>query len=311
MAFPEKLPFTAWAVVLAAAFQAANSSTSFETASAWSLVILAAAGETALFYLKPVEWRKSRKWAIGSLATMTVAAVVVWQIVWPAYRKQFLIEDLSASLRIPDPSQLGGDSLDLNYLVLNKSAGSILIEEMFAVEIATTDFSINPARNAELCRIQGIYLGRAMYNSLAHPARKVVHVSMDRPSLPSLPSVEKLPGFEVEFQDDKKLDVATYDPKNSSGNGTDLPSTARSLEAGKAISVAATFDTDAAAWGNHNVMVACGAIKYLRSDGRAAWAVCPASIVAHVREKRTGSATLPSVTTTSFNERQCEIQRSP
>src|ERR1700730_7440395 len=210
MPFPEKLPFTTLAVALAAAFQAAESSTSFKAACAWGVVIIAATAETILFFLKPVTWVKS---AAGLLLLASVSLFVVRGIAIPAYRKEFLTEELRVNFSVLHPAQVGTDKLDLGYALLNRSLGSIVIEGIFAVQIATTDFSNNPLRNSELCMVQGLYApGMNMMETWPHPGRKVLHSSMDRPSLPA---AEKMVGYEgdLPFQDDGKLDVAIYKPK--------------------------------------------------------------------------------------------------
>lgn len=285
MSFPEKFPFTAWAVALAAAFQAAESSTSFKAACVWSLVILAAAAETVLLFLRPVDWKKWRKWTAGLSVMVVVFLLVVWIVALPSYRKEFLTEDLRVNFGVPHLTEIGTDTLELNYTILNKSSNSIAIEELELVQIETVDLSNNPSRNSQLCKPIALPTsGRAFTEMWRHPGRKVLHFSTDKPSLPAS---EKTFGYNGEpvFDDDGKLDVSTYTPKTLLlEGGKDTTRGQFSIDAGKAISLTASFDTDPAAWDKHNVVVVCGAINYLGSDGHPMWAVCPATILAHLYE---------------------------
>jgi hypothetical protein len=315
MPFPEKLPFTTWAVGLAAAFQAAESSASFKTACAWGLVILAAAVETIFLVWKPAIWRGLAIIWRG-LAIVVVFLVVVLGVAVPAYRKEFLTGDLRVNFSVLHPAQLGTEKLDLGFDILNKSVGPVVIEDIFAVQIATTDFSNNPHRNIELCKIQGLYpLGRNIIEAWPHPNQKVLHTSMNKPVLPY---PEKTFGYEgqLPFQDDGKLDIAVYNPKTLLESGKDVAIGALGVEAGKAISVVASFDTDVAAWDTHNVVVVCGAINYLGTDGHAASAVCPVTVVAHVYRDGKPFGTLvgpgrsaPYTITAGSNDGLCDVQR--
>ncbi len=318
MSFPEKLPFTTWAVGLAAAFQAAESSTSFKATCVWSLVILAAAAETILLFLRPVDWKQWKKWSVGLTAMGIVFSSVVWVVALPSYRKEFLTDDLRVNFGIPHPSQIGTDKLDLNYAILNKSLSSIVIDQVVLVQIETVDFSNNPSRNSQLCKPIALYTsGRAFSETWLHPTRKVLHSSANKPPLPAS---EKMFGYEGEppFHDDGKLDFATYNPKTLTlEGGKDTTSGRFSIDVGKAISLTASFDTDSAAWDAHNVVVVCGAINYIGSDGHAVWAVCPATILAHLYHNNGepagamgGSVTSqPYTITTEPNEGLCGVLR--
>jgi hypothetical protein len=188
--------------------------------------------------------------------------------------------------------QLGTDKLDLDYVVLNKGLAPILIQELSAIQIATTDVSDDPYRNygnGEICKLlPGIYLTVEPPKE-AHPGRKSLHFSVDRPAPPPAQTAYGSEGF-ARLPDDNKLDVARYDPKALSESGKDIAGVAITIEAGKAASFAASFDTDPAAWGSHNVLILCGAIKYLRSDGLESWAVCNAwmAVSKYKDEKSTG-----------------------
>lgn len=316
MPFPEKLPLTAVAVGLAAAFQAAESSTSFKTVCIWSLVIFATATETILFFLKPVPWRGSFKWAAGLLAISPVFLFVVLGVAMPAYRKEFLTEELRVNFSAPQPAQIGVGKLDLEYFILNRSLNPIVIGEISAVQISTTDFSTNPNRNNELCRIQALLLPSwGFMEGQPHPNRKVMHASMAKPLLPA---AEKTYVHESDlpFQDDGKLDVAFYIPKTLLEGGKDVAGGAFSIDAGKAISLAASFDTDSVTWDTHNVLVICGAIKFLGKDGHTAWAACPVTTVAHMYQfgkpmgvLRGSANTAPYTITTQLNEGPCGVHR--
>jgi hypothetical protein len=156
-----------------------------------------------------------------------------------------------------------------------------------------------------------------MMETWLHPGRKVLHASMDRPALPTAQIAYGLAG-PPPFQDDKKLDVAIYDPTTLSDDGKDVAHGGISIEAGKAASFAASFDTDPATWDTHNVMTVCGAIKYLRGDGFETWAICPAWTVARMYKngKPAGELTGPgspmgftiTTVTTGSNESACGVR---
>jgi len=237
------------------------------------------------------------------------------------------MEELRVNFGVPHPAQIGTDNLDVNYAVLNKSLSPIVIEQVVLVQIETVDFSTNPSRNSELCKPIALYTsGRVFSERWLRPTRKVLHLSADKPSLPaaenkpSLPAAEKMffgNEWEPPFHDDGKLDVAVYDPKTLLlESGKDTTSGRFSVDAGKAISLTASFDTDTAAWDAHNVVVICGAINYIGSDGHAVWAVCPATILAHLYHNREPMGSMggavtsqPYTITTGSNEGLCGVLR--
>jgi hypothetical protein len=222
MPLPEKLPLTAVAVGFAAAFQAAESSTSFKTACIWGLVVLATATETILFFLKGLPWTRLFKWAAGVLAIAPVFVFFVLGVAMPAYRKEFLTQELRVNFSAPHPGQIGTDKLDLKYFILNQSLNPIVIEEISAIQIATTDFSTNPYRNNALCTLQAPFLPTwALMERKPHPSRKVMHTSMAKPSLPAAEKAY-LRESDLPFQDDGKLDVASYLPKTLLEGGKDV-----------------------------------------------------------------------------------------
>jgi hypothetical protein len=280
MSFPEKLPFTTFAVGIAAAFQAAGAVSPFWTACAWCFVIVAAATEATYRFLSQTnQWTRLQKGIAAFAVTALVVPFISWTI-WQAYRRGFQTEDLRLAFNVPHPNQIGTDRLDLNYVILNKSSTPLLIEEIVALEIATTDFSNNPSRTGTVCKSQVLYIpGRAVREIFTHQGQKVLHELQNRPTLPEA-YVRGTPPF----PDDEKLDVAIYEPKTLSANEKSFATRAFSIDAGKASSLTATFDTDEAAWGTHNVVVICGAIKYLTSAGQDTWAACPASVIAQLYE---------------------------
>jgi hypothetical protein len=272
---PDKLPLATIAVGIAAAVQAATT-TNFLPACAWGFVILVVVLEFA--WRISDNMRSLQQWAIRAPAVLFIIPVMF--LAQQAYYREFLSENLYLSFDVPHPSQIGSDNLDLDYLILNKGTLGVLIEQVIAIEISMTDFSVNPARNAELCKLPGPYVrNNIMRDTAPHPTSKVLHLSMERP-----PYTIAAPNFDdlTPFEDDKKLDVSTYDPKTLVSSGTDVITKGISIEAGKAAYLRASFDTDAAPWQQHNVVIICGAIRYLRGDGRESMAVCPAWTVAHL-----------------------------
>jgi hypothetical protein len=270
MSFPEKLPFTTFTVGIAAAFQATYSA-NFAVACAWCAVILVAGFEVAARLLKEDGLNKWKRWG-AQVIMVPVVAIVAW-LGWHAYRKEFLTEDFRVTFNVPRPNQIGTDRLDLNYVIRNEGSTPLLIEEVIALEIATTDFSNNPTRSGTLCESQVLGVpGRAVRESaFVHPGRKVIHELQNKPRLPQA----FIPG-DPPFRDDEKVDVAIYEPKTILENEKDVGFRAVSIDIGKASSLTASFDTDPAAWNTHNVTVICGAIKYLGRAGYDVWAVCPA-----------------------------------
>jgi len=150
-----KLPFTALAGIIAAAVQASGATTGFGTACTWGLVILVAAVEAILSVLKQKTlWRRWQKWIVG-LTAIVLAVAIVGASVFQAYRKEYLTEDLRVILQAPHSSQIGTDQLALNFLIAAKAPSSLILEQTVAVEVASTDFSKNPARNSALCKLLG------------------------------------------------------------------------------------------------------------------------------------------------------------
>jgi hypothetical protein len=181
---PDKLPFTTIAVGIAAAVQAATTTT-FLPACAWGLVILATVGEVTWRGLKDAAgWKRWQKYGLYSLASALSISFVCW-LGFQAYRKEYLTEYLHVSFNLPHPGQIGTDRLDLNYVILNKNLFSVLVKEIMAIEIATTDFSNDPSRNAELCGLQALHFhDNIVKDTWPHPGTKVLHSAMDRPPLP-------------------------------------------------------------------------------------------------------------------------------
>jgi hypothetical protein len=275
MSFPDKLPVTTFAVGIAAAFQAAGAASPFWTACAWCIVIAAAAGEAAFRFLSRAQWKQGQKY-MAAFAVIAIVAPFIFWTVWQAYRKEFLTDDLRLTFNVPHPSQIGTDGFDLNYVISNKGSTSLLIEEIIAVEIATTDFSNNPSRNGVLCKPQVLGIpGRGVREIFAHPGRKVLHEFQNRPILP-----EAFSQGEPAFPDDEKIDMAIYEPKKVLENGKEFAIRAVTIETGGASSFTTSFDTDPVDWGSRNVIVICGAIKYLASAGQEMWAACPAYVSA-------------------------------
>jgi hypothetical protein len=226
-----------------------------------------------------VGWTRWKKWGVSLLAA-TAVVPLVYMLVYQAYKKEFLTEMLRINFDIPHPNQTDGDRLDINFLIHNKGSSPILIEKISAIKIETTDLSNNPWRNAELCKQNGVYRPYESMMTWLHPEGKVSHTLMDKPSFPPAPSKYGSEGG-LPFPDDKKLNIANYDTSALSEGGKDVVG-AISIDAGKAVSFAASFDTDPTTWNTHNVMIICGPIKYVRSDGEETWAVCPAWTAAHL-----------------------------
>jgi hypothetical protein len=299
MAIPEKLPFTALAGIVAAAVQASGAVTGFFAACTWSLVILTAAVEAALgFSAKRTHWRWWQRW-ITAVAAIMIAIFAVGVLDWQAYRKEYLTDDLRVNFQVPHPIQVGTDELALNFLVATKAPASILLEETVAVEVASTDFSNNPGRDSAFCKLLPSYIvGKSVTENWLHPGQKVLHHSMDRPAN-SLPEANG--GFTPNppFADDGKIDLAYYDPKSISVDGKEIAPGPISVAANKPVGVTAVFETDPAPWATHNVLTVCGAIRYLSSDGRDTWVVCPAQGRAQMYEngKATGEMSGPFATT--------------
>jgi hypothetical protein len=277
MSFPDKLPFTVFAVGIAAAFQASGATSPFWTSVVWSIVILASITEATVWFLNQVSWRRLIKVSFALAVAVIVVPLISLVIIWQAYKKEFSAADFSVTFNVAHPAKIGTDRLDLNYLILNKGSTPLLIEEVLAVELSTTDFSNNPARNGSLCASQVMGIpGRGNTERFSHPGQTVLHETQIRPEL--TPAFTR--GDPPPFQDDEKLDAAIYEPKSVTSNEKDIGIRAFVVE--KASSVTATFDTDPAVWSAHNVMVICGAIKYLASNGQEMWAVCPAQLRAQI-----------------------------
>jgi hypothetical protein len=214
------------------------------------------------------------------LAVIAIVGPFIFWTVQQAYRKEFLTDDLRLTFNVPHPRQIGTEGFDLNYVISNRGSTLVLIEEIIALEITSTDFSNNPSRNGVLCKPQVLGIaGRGVREIFAHPGRKVIHEFQNRPILP-----EAFARGAPPFPDDEKIDVAIYEPKTLLENGKDTGIRAVTIDAGEARSFTASFDTDQADWGVHNVIVICGAIKYLASAGQEMWAACPAYVSAHVYE---------------------------
>jgi hypothetical protein len=309
-----KLPITALAGIIAAAVQATGTTTGFGTACTWSFVILIAAIEAAISFSKQkVHWRPWQR-RLATLAAISAAVLVVGLLNWHAYRKEYLADDLRVNFQIPHPSQVGTNELALNFLVATKAPVSVLLEETVAVEIASTDFSNNPGRNSELCKLLVTHIvGKALTENWLHPGQKILHHSMDRPPH-TLPEAYEDFGKPFPSPDDGKLDLAFYDLKTVSIGGKDSTPGPVTVEAGKPVAVVANFETDPASWGSHNVMTVCGAIRYLSGDGRDTWAVCPAQVIAQIYQNRKPMgqsagpfATTPFVFGANSNDSRCGV----
>ena len=119
--------------------------------------------------------------------------------------------------------------------------------------------------------------------SLAHPGQKVLHHTTQKPAH-FLTEANENWTTNPPFADDGKLDVAYYDPTHVTVDGKEIAPVPLGIEAGKPLGIAATYSTDPAVWDAHNVLTLCGAIRFLSSDGRDTWAVCPAQTAAHIFE---------------------------
>jgi hypothetical protein len=309
-----KLPLTAVAGIIAAAVQATGTTNGFGAACTWSFVILIAAVEAALSFSKQkVDWQPWQRRMI-TLAAITVSILVVGVLDWQAYCKEYLIDDLRVNFQIPHPSQVGTNELALNFLVATKAAVSVLLEETVAVQIASTDFSNNPARNSELCKLLALHIvGKATTETWLHPNQKALHHSMGRPPT-ALPEANEDFGKPFPFPDDGKLDLAFYDPKTVSIGGKESGPSPVVVEAGKPVAVLANFETDPTSWATHNVITVCGAIRYLSGDGRDTWAVCPAQVAAQIYQNgnpmgQTGGpfATTPYVFGANSSDSRCGV----
>jgi hypothetical protein len=275
---PDKLPITAFAGIIAAAVQATGAVSGFFAAVTWSLVILAAAVEAALCYTAAKRsWPPLRKVLTAGVA-IAVAILVVSLLNLHAYRIEFLNDDVRVNFQVPHPNQLGTSELALNFLILNKAPSSILLEETVAAVIASTDFSNNTFRDSAYCKlVPGWLTGRKLTENWLHPGQTVLHNSSAKPAH-FLEEANENWTTDPPFADDGKLDMAFYDPKSIMVDGREFPSGPMGIEPGKPLGISATFVTDPAQWGAHNVLTLCGAIRYLSSDGRDTWAVCPAQI---------------------------------
>jgi hypothetical protein len=273
MVFPEKLPFAAIAVGIAAAVQAATTTTFFP-ACAWGLVILATALE--------VTWHISdnqNRWPkliIRSVVVIFLVPIVSF-LAYQAYRREYDGKYLYVAFDVPHPPQVGTDNLELNYVLLNNGISPILVEKVTMLETVTTDFTYNPHRNIELCNFARPFFRSERMREFYPPTDgKVYHLPMNRPTLPVATLVEGVPPF----PDDGKIDVASYAPKTLLDNGKDVIG-AISIDAGKATSLTASFEMDPVSWEAPNVVILCGGRKYLQGGGIEIFTVCPAWILAH------------------------------
>lgn len=306
---PEKLPITAIVGIIAAALQATGALSGFFTTVTWSLIILAAAVEAALSY------RASgvRKGLIAG-AAITVAFLVVGFLDFHAYRIQFFKDDVRINFQVPHPNQIGTAELALNFLILDKASSSILVEETLAAEIASTDSSNNTFRDTAYCRLIPSWLvGRSLMESWVHPGQTVLHHSLQKPAH-FLDNANENWTADPPFADDGKLDVAYYDPKSISIEGKEITPGPLGIEPGKSLGVSANFATDPARWDAHNVLTLCGVIRYLSSDGRDMWAICPVQNVARLFQNgkpagQTGGpfATTPFVLGKNENDPRCGV----
>ena len=245
----------------------------------WGLVILAAGAEAVLYLTNGFggRWR-----LVARSAGIAVAVIAVGALDLRSWNKEYRTEDLRVSLAAPHPNQLGTGELDLNFLIVNKAQGSLL-EEVLAIEIATTDTSKDAStRNAALCKLEvSNLMGKGLREGLVHPSQKALHISAPRPSKglppPAYGSYANLP-----FQDDNKLDVVYYDPKTISVAGKNFANLSIGLETGQPLALAVHFETDPASWSVHNVLVLCGAIRYVSTIGQDTWAVCPVQAISQI-----------------------------
>ena len=146
---PEKLPITAIVGIIAAALQATGALSGFWTVLTWSLVILAAAIEAALGYAASTHPSSRKRWT--ARVAILVAMIVVGFLNLHAHQTEHSKEDVRVNFHFPHPNQLGSEDLTLNFLIVNKAISSIVLVETLAVEIASTDFSNNTARDSAFC----------------------------------------------------------------------------------------------------------------------------------------------------------------
>jgi hypothetical protein len=312
---PEKLPITALAGILAAALRASGVvSGPFWTTATWSIVILALPIEAAWGYADSKRyWRSERRrWIKGS--AVAAALLLVGALNYGGYRSEYRKDELRVNFQAPHPNQLGTSELTLNYLVLNKAQASILLEETLVAVVASTDFSNNTFRDSAYCKLVVSWIpGRSMMENWTHPGQSVVHHSLQKP-VHFLAEANENWTKNPPFADDGKLDVAYYDPKSISIEGKELPPIPWSIEPSKSVGVSAAFITDPAPWDAHNVVTACGVIRYLSSDGRDTWAVCPAQIIGKMFQDgkpagQTGGpfATTPYAFGRNSNDARCGV----
>jgi hypothetical protein len=212
---------------------------------------------------------------------------------------------------------LGSGDLALTFLILNKAASSVLLEETVAVEIASTDFSNNTFRNNALCKLLPAHIAaKSTSENFLHPGKVSLHRSMDKPAH-FLDEANENFTPNPPFADDGKLDVAYYDPKSISTDGKELAPGPVAIDSGKALGVSAAFVTDPFSWDAHNVLTLCGAIRYLSNDGRDTWAVCPAQTVGQMYDSGGGVgrafgpfATTPFKLGSNSNDIRCGIWKA-
>ena len=230
----------ALAGVIAAAVQATGTTPGFVTACTWSFVILIAAVEAAIGFQNKDPLAAMAKNGDCRSCNCRRGSVVGF-LDWQAYQKEYLADDLRVNFQIPHPNQIGTGELALTFLVATKVPVSVLLQETAVIEVMSTDFSNNPGRNNDLCKLlPSFVVGRAIRENWLHPGQKALHELMDKPPRPPSDVNEDF-GKPFPFSDDGKLDLAFYDPKTVLVGGEEATPAPVAVEAGKSVAVVRKF----------------------------------------------------------------------
>ena len=119
-----------------------------------AFVILIAAVEAAISFLsQKVHWQRWRR-MVTAAAAIVVAALAVSFLDWQAYRKEVLADDFACEFS-DTSSQSNRNQRTRSYLFGLPQRHKCLCScgRPSPLKVASTDFSNNPARNSELCKL--------------------------------------------------------------------------------------------------------------------------------------------------------------
>jgi hypothetical protein len=125
-----------------------------------AFVTLIAAVEAAIsFSSQKIHWQRWRR-MVTAAAAIFVAALAVSFLDWQAYRKELLADDLRVNFLIPHPNQIGTSELALTFWLSQRRRCLCSCRRLSLLKVASTDFSNNPARNSELCKLLAPHVSR-------------------------------------------------------------------------------------------------------------------------------------------------------